>query len=233
VLIEDLDHDGDVDVLIASGKEAGLFLNDGKGSFSVQLGPLTDFVKQRCPYLHVVMRADLDCDGDLELAVSNRRSGRAMVFENFGSGKFAPVLDVRGWDADPLVLRDINDDGLIDVVVGGATGRETIGVFLNATKKTGNYARLYPRMDSPNIYAVGTRVEAFPGGALDQQAARPLLTEDARPDGSPIVLGLGVAKAFDLRVTFPGRPVVELKNVAAASKLFVTPKGTTQSQPGP
>lgn len=230
-LIEDIDHDGDIDVLISSGEEAGLFLNDGAGKFARRDGPLTEFVRQRCPYLHVVMRVDFDHDGDLDIAVSNRRYGREKVFENRGKGDFAPVLSVRGWDADPLVLRDINNDNLVDVIVGGAEEKENIGIYLNATPQTGNFCRLFLRMNKPNVYAVGTRVEYFRSGALGEKDARPLLAEEAHLDGSPIHLGLGEATSFDLRVTFPGNKVLQLKNVNAEPEMFVTPDGLSNVEP--
>lgn len=231
MLIEDVDHDGDVDVLIASGEEAGLLLNDGRGQFTSRPGPLSDFVKQRCPYLHVAVRVDFDHDGDLDLAISNRRYGREIVFENRGGGDFTSVLNVRGWDADPLVLRDINDDGLIDVVVGGAGEKENIGVFLNTTPKTGNCCRLYLRMERPNVYAAGARVELFAAGTLGSKDARTMQAKDAPLDGSPIHLGLGNADSFDLRVTFPGHERRQWRDIPAKPELFVTPEGRLETRP--
>lgn len=231
LLLEDFDHDGDVDVLTVSGEEAGLFLNDGKGNFTRRPGPLTDFAKQRCPYLHVVKRADFDYDGDMDLALSNRRYGREVVFENGGDGNFTPVLSVRGWDADPLVLRDINGDGLVDVIVGGADEKENIGVYLNTTRQPGNFCQLYTRLEGPNVYGVGTRVEVFRGGTLGGPDAFPVLTMEAPLDGAPIPVGLGKAEAFDLRVTLPDKSTWEETNVSARSKLFVTAGGIAISEP--
>ena len=231
LLVADIDHDGDIDILTASGEAAGLYLNDGQGKFTYRPGPLTDFVKQRCPYLHVVKRVDFDYDGDLDLAVSNRRYGREIVFENGGEGNFTPVLSVRGWDADPLVLRDVNRDGLVDVIVGGAGEKENIGVYLNTTPKPGNYCLLYPRLKSPNVYAVGTLVEVFHAGTLGELDVFPVLTMEAPLDGSPIPVGLGKASSFDLRVTLPDGATWEENNVIARPKLFVTESGIATSAP--
>jgi hypothetical protein len=228
LLVQDVDRDGDADLLIASGDEAGLYLNDGKGSFTPRPGPLSDFLKRRCPYLHVVFSVDLDNDGDQDLAVSNRRYGQQKVFENRGDGRFVVAFESRGWDADPLVLRDINDDGLVDLVIGGAGGKENIGVFLNRTPGSpgsGRFCKLLLRMEPPNVYAVGTRVEVFRAGGLDRDGSPPLLFEKASPDGAPVHIGLGDDAAFDLRVTFPGRPAVEHRRVTARAKLTVTPAG--------
>lgn len=141
VLAVDLDLDGDLDLLTASADSAGAFFNDEAGNFSRIPGPLTDFLKRRCPYLHVVFREDLDRDGDVDLAVSNRRNGQQRVFENKGGGDFVVALESRGWDADPIVLRDIDNDGAIDVIIGGSGEKENIGIFLNRTASPGASAR--------------------------------------------------------------------------------------------
>lgn len=220
---QDVDTDGDVDLLIASGERGGLYLNDGRGGFSLKPGPLTDFVRRRCPYLHVAFQADLDNDGDLDLAISNRRYGQQRVFENLGGGAYKVVLESRGWDADPLVLRDLNDDGRVDVIIGGSPGKEDIGIFINETPSTGNYCKLSLRMKGPNPNAVGAKVEVFPAGTLRGKGALPILTESAPLDGAPIHLGLGKASEFDLRVTFPGKSPREFHKVKASPGLMITP----------
>jgi len=221
LLIADVDYDGDVDLLLASGPEAGLFLGDGRGRFQHKPGPLTDFIKQRCPYHHVAIRTDFDNDGDQDLAISNRRYGRQQIFENAGRGEFRLALRSRGWDADPLVIKDMNDDGRMDVIVGGSPKKESICVYLNETPDAGNFCKLYPRMDAPNIYAVGARVEVFPAGGLRGKDV--LLIEDAHADGTPIHVGLGTRRRIDLRVTFPNRESVELENIEAGDRLTVRP----------
>jgi hypothetical protein len=222
---QDVDQDGDVDLLIASGERAGLYLNNGRGGFTLRPGPLAEFIQRRCPYLHVAFRVDLDNDGDHDLALSNRRYGQQRVFENLGDGRFEVVLQSRGWDADPLVLRDINDDGRVDVIIGGAGDKEDIGIFINETRSAGTYCKLYPRMKSPNIYAVGTRVEIYSAGSLGKKDAQPRSTETAPLDGSSIHIGLGKERTFDMRVIFPGRPLREFRNVNAVPTLRVTPVG--------
>ena len=222
--VQDVDGDGDVDLLISSGKRAGLYLNDGKGRFSLKAGPLTDFIRQRCPYLHCVFTTDFDNDGDLDLAVSNRRYGRQFVFENLGKGRFHSVLDSRGWDADPLVVADVNNDGRMDVLIGGSSKKENIGLFLNTTPAVGNFCQLIPRTKGPNSFAVGTKVEVFTAGTLKATKTAPRRTAIAPPDGSPIHIGLGDAKTFDLRVTFPGKPPQSYKDVKASPRMLITPE---------
>ena len=221
---QDVDSDGDVDMLIASAEKAGLYLNDGRGRFTRMPGPLTDFIKQRCPYLHKVFTADFDNDGDLDLAISNRRFGKQKIFENLGGGNFEVVLTSRGWDADPLVLTDLNDDGRMDVIIGGSGTKENIAVFLNVTPSVGRFCKLSPRMKGPNPYAVGTRVEVFAPGALKVQDAHPFRVDVALPNGSPIRIGLDKAERIDLRVTFPGMRPKQYENVEVSPWLEITPE---------
>lgn len=221
----DIDDDGDQDVLIVSSKEGGVYLNDGRGKFTHQPSPLSDFIQQRCPYLHFMFTADLDNDGDLDIAISNRRYGKQKVFENIGGGQFLLAFESKGWDADPLVLRDIDNDGLIDLIIGGAGEKENIGIFLNKTAEPGNHVALNLRMDAPNGYAVGASVELFHRNEMRKTNARPFRVETANPDGSPIHIGLGKATSFELRVKFPGKPVAEILELKANESVVITPAG--------
>lgn len=223
MLVKDLDGDGHVDVLVAATAESGFFRNDGKGGFRLQAGPLTDLLRARDPYLQRADVADFDNDGLLDLVVSMPRHGPKVIFANLGDGQFEVLHKVQGWDSDPVVVCDLNDDGLLDVAIGGPGNQVTL--YLNTTSKPGHVCRLYPRLPAPNVYAVGTRVEVFRAGTLGQPGGRPILVEDAHPDATPIAIGLGTQKSFDLRVTFPGKEALELKKVEASDRLRVTPDG--------
>jgi hypothetical protein len=221
--------DGHLDVLTAATAEAGFFRNDGKGGFRLQPGPLTDLLRSRDPYLHRADTADFDNDGLLDLIVSKPRHGPKVIFANLGAGKVEVLHKAQGWDSDPVVVCDLNDDGLLDVAIGGPANQVTL--FLNTTPTPGTVCRLYPRLPAPNLYAVGTRVEVFRAGTLGKVGSRPVLIEDAHPDAIPIHIGLGREKQFDLRATFPGKPPVELQNVQAHDRLQLTPDGKRTPPP--
>ena len=223
ILLKDLDGDGHLDVLTAATAESGFFRNDGRGGFRLQPGPLTDLLRSRDPYLHRPDTADFDNDGLLDLIVSKPRHGPKVIFANLGEGKFEVLHKAQGWDSDPVVVCDLNDDGLLDVAIGGPANQVTL--YLNTTPAPGNACRLYARLPAPNPYAVGTRVEVFRPGVLGQADSRPVLIEHAHPDATPIHIALGREKRFDIRVTFPGKTPLELKNVEAIERLQVTPDG--------
>jgi hypothetical protein len=223
ILVEDLDGDGFLDVLVAATADAGFFRNDGKGRFRLEAGPLTEFLRARDPYLHRAVTVDFDNDGRRDLVVSKPRYGAEVIFANLGDGRFSEVQKARGWDSDPVVVCDLNDDDLLDVAIGGPGNNVTL--FLNATPKPGNYCNLYPRMPAPNPFAVGTRVEVFRAGDLNNPEARPMLRAKAHPDSTSIHIGLGEAQTFDLRIAFPGKEPIELKNVAAKQRLTINADG--------
>jgi len=232
ILIHDLTGDGYLDILVATGPRAGLYLNDGKGHFAVKDGALKKFLEQGGPYLHRAWLADFDNDGDPDLVVSNPRLGAEQVYENEGGGNFRKVLDAGGWDSDPVCIADMNDDGLPDLAIGGPGHQAStdITIYLNETPHPGNFCNLYPVSAAPNPYAVGALVEVHAAGAMGKQGVIPLLVEKAHPDATPVHVGLGAATTFDLRVTFPGKEpkVVELKAVEAKKKLRITPNGNAE-----
>ena len=224
-LIADLNSDGHVDVLATDHKTAGgLYLNDGNGRFTLKDGPLTGFVRRVGPYAERAWPVDFDCDRDLDLVVSNPRYSAERVFENAGESNFNLVIQHRGWDSAPIAICDIDGDDRLDVVSGGP--KTDITIFLNQSQ-VGNYCNLYPRMDKPNWTAAGALVEVFKPADLGKPGSRPFLKQKAHADATPIHIGLGTAKTFDLRVSFPGKDkkVIELTNVEAKPRLKITLDG--------
>jgi hypothetical protein len=219
ILIEDLTGDGRPEILIAGEKDSGLYLNDGAGRFTRMPGKLTDFLVRRGPYLLRAYRADFDNDRQLDLVVSNPRLGLAAVFQNEGKGSFKMILSLTGcWDSNPIAIVDLDNDGRLDLVIGGSQGmdsRKDITIYRNTTKSVGNYLKILPRMPAPNPYAVGAVVEVFGTNEMDKANAAPYFVEKAHADTTPIHVGLGARTSCDVRVTFPGGKVVVARNVQA------------------
>ena len=84
VALGDVDGDGDLDAIVANGRhwaqENEVFLNNGAGTFTVA-HPLS--LRRSTSYAAPL--ADLDGDGDLDVAVANDRAPNR-VYQNDGMG---------------------------------------------------------------------------------------------------------------------------------------------------
>lgn len=232
-LIRDVTGDGLPDIFVVRKEGAGFYMATVKGKFvKPENKDLTAMLKMGGSYIQRFKPVDLDNDGDFDLVISLPREGIEEVYENKGKGSFKRILKFSGWDSDPIAICDLNNDGLLDIAVGGSGTRAKrsskksadITLFINRSQK-GNYCNIYPRMDKPNPYAVGTKLTVYPAGRLGTEGALPIVSEFAHKDASPVHVGLGDASAFDLRVVFPNGKSYDLKNVSASNRMKVTPDG--------
>ena len=125
----DVDGDGDRD-LIASGSIDGggttlaVLLNDGGGALVVGQR-LRDFGF----YATHIATADLDGDGDTDLAVSTERGGTVSVYLGAGDGTFSrsSLLSLR--EPRGIAIGDFDLDGAFDLAVADAE-RDHVVLFL-------------------------------------------------------------------------------------------------------
>ncbi len=123
VAFGDLDHDGDVDLLLADA-DAGLILlrNNGDGTFTnrgeesglTAAGPITG-----------LLLVDLDGDRDVDVLASG--PGGLGLWLNNRDGSFVAAgeawnLTAAGGDLRGLVVMDLEKNGLFDVVLSGRAG---------------------------------------------------------------------------------------------------------------
>ena len=115
VRIADVNGDKKLDVIVANGRhwpqQNYVFLNQGRARFTIQRGIGLD---RRTSY--ATEPADLDGDGDIDIAVGNDMAGSPVLL-NSGRGffvnahEFGTVSSVRS-----LTLADIDSDGDIDIL---------------------------------------------------------------------------------------------------------------------
>lgn len=142
LLAVDLDQDGDMDLLTASGPSIQYYLNDGAGNFSQAEGVTSSLVD-------AFAVADIDGDADLDLVWSE---GGVRWSANDGALAFLPIagtiLGTIGAAADPWVAcGDIDVDGDIDILSGVDDKR---GVVLN--QGGGTFAPLDLTTGLPHCY---------------------------------------------------------------------------------
>jgi hypothetical protein len=141
VLLFDADNDKDLDLCVVSGSyeiRAGsqglkttLYLNDGKGKFTLDTAALPPFlVNGSC-----IKSVDYDKDGDLDLFIGGRvesgaypKSVSSFVLRNDTQGNVAKFSDVTKTVAPELLniglvcdalWTDYNNDGWVDLLVAG------------------------------------------------------------------------------------------------------------------
>jgi hypothetical protein len=225
--VYDFNNDGLTDVLVTAATQSGVYLNDGQGRFRRSVdGLASDLSTRPDPATTLDSLADFDEDGRPELLVVTFRFGRQSgLYRDAGDGRFERVagLELPAWQ---FVVCDVDGDGRLDILAGTNAGPR---VFLNRTPAAGNFINVRLKGPPENLVGLDAVAEAYQPGGLGQ-AARLIARVRNNTDGIPahlsvcgighsqggnlpVHLGLGRADMVDLRVTFPGGKVVDLKNV--------------------
>ena len=122
---EDIDNDGDTDVLLLGGAGNALYLNDGKGKFT-DVTESAGVAWKRAdgtagePRQPIV--ADFDNDGLQDILITYVDDAHR-VYRNVGNAKFEDVttrtnLGGKGLIGGPATALDFDRDGLLDVFIG-------------------------------------------------------------------------------------------------------------------
>lgn len=128
----DLDGDGDPDLAAATSGNGfhgvSLFNNSGTGTFT---GPVNAAVQGLDP--SAVVAADLDADGDADLATANSDSGDVGLLENTGGAFTSAGVLAAGTGPGHLAAADLTGAGGMDLVTAN-DGSGDVTVFLNANQ---------------------------------------------------------------------------------------------------
>jgi Flp pilus assembly protein TadD len=137
-LFVDLDHDGDLDLLLVGNGQRTAYRNNLDGTFTDATAMLglagTGDARD-------VVFGDMDGDGRVDLFVANGHGGAAL-FHNGGAQAFSDVTAASGLaiggGSSAAALGDYNNDGQLDLFVAGANGGEPT-LWLN--KGNGTFTR--------------------------------------------------------------------------------------------
>jgi hypothetical protein len=219
----DADEDGLVDVVVTNFAEdfATLYRATAPGVFedasaTTGVGPATFL-----PMKWGVTLSDLDCDGDLDLAIANGHiypqvdehpergqtyAQRPQLLENRGKGRFVDVTDAAGpafqlrRSFRGLAAGDYDDDGDVDLLLTALDAPPAL--FRNESGR-GNWLVVACRTSPGGPPAVGARVEVRVGGRV---LSRDVTSSDSYlscPDPR-LHFGLGAAAVIDrLTVRWP------------------------------
>src|SRR5213594_2995422 len=112
-LFVDLDHDGDLDLLLVGGNSLAVYRNNLDGTFT--LAPNADGIVQGGTDAAF---ADVDDDGRADVFVTSA-TGADGLFHNDGVRGFTRTADtIRG--TGPVAMGDYDNDGAVDIFVAGS-----------------------------------------------------------------------------------------------------------------
>ena len=125
VASEDIDNDGDMDVLLLGGAGNELYLNDGKGKFT-DATESSGLAWKRADGTYGEVRqpivADFDNDGKQDVMITYVDDDHRL-YRNIGNAKFEDVtaksnLGGKGLVGGPATALDFDRDGLLDLYIG-------------------------------------------------------------------------------------------------------------------
>ena len=175
----DLDGDGDVDLAIANAIESNapddvtILLNRGTGNFVA--APTSPENAGNKPVS--IVAANLDGDGDVDLAVANQQGNNITVFRNNGSANFTEAPgspETAGSFPQDIIAARLDGDAATDLaVVNQGSSSEDVTILRNNGLANFIRARHQPR--------AGRRAPAEPDGGRLRRRLRPGSRDGERP----------------------------------------------------
>lgn len=153
ISVGDLNNDGNLDLAVANfgSNNISILFGDGRANFN--LVKTINLMGASKPT--AILVADINLDGNLDLAVANSASNNVSLIFGDGNSNFAFVNNLplgQGKNPSSIVAKDINQDGTVDLIVANAT-TTNISLFLNLCS--------CPITPSPGTLAIGQKDVAY------------------------------------------------------------------------
>ncbi len=131
IVLGDFDGDEDLDLAVtsvgANNNEVAILLNNGSGAFALH----EDGVVPLGSAPNHIDTADVDADGDLDLAITELQEDRVRILVNDGTGSFSVAQTlVVGNGPRGVAFGDFDGDLMADLVVGNS-GDDDVSLFMN------------------------------------------------------------------------------------------------------
>jgi len=214
---QDIDNDGDLDVVVTGFHGSKLYRNNGEGRFN--------FIRRFEGVHYTAAFGDVDNDGDLDLYFA----GSTGVHVNDGTGGFTLSggigLEGIGTDARSAVFADMDNDGALDLLIASKQGPNT---FFRNDGSSGGWLGVSLTAPNGERGALGAEVTLSQAGSIVGYRVVQSSTGYCSQDPSRLHFGVGAGGTFDLRVRFqngaevtrtglsPGQ-VIEIGNGSSAS----------------
>ena len=156
IVAADLDGDGHLDMLAGGQDSFFVVYGDGQGDFD----DLTTVWLQRPATL--VELEDVDGDGDLDVVSAGFGDNNVAITLNVGQRNFAAPQHYLGGQVLGMDVSDVDEDGLLDVVVGGQ--------WISVLRGLGQ-----GRFDGPRLYLSTTGSVELDVGDLDRDGTDDLV----------------------------------------------------------
>lgn len=238
VAIGDYNNDLNLDIYQTAIGPGTLTTGNGSANFTAE-----DSQKLLDPNRPAIQRigwgasfADVDNDGDADLLRANTSEGMGFgagsneLFVNNGDGTFAESSNstgIAGFSAQRLAVADYDNDGDMDMIVGGTSLGNNL--YRNDSTTSNHWVKILLGGKNPNHRGVGARVTVTSyesndmSGTISSQIQEVRAgtsvgsTEDLRPH-----FGLGVDDIIsDVTVTWPSGCVQQITSAALDSTLQV------------
>ena len=191
---QDIDNDGDLDVVITGFHGSKLYRNNGEGRFNL--------VRVFEGVHYTAAFGDVDNDGDLDLYLAGD-AGIYLNDLNEGTGAFRMVsgigLEGIGTDARSAVFADMDNNGSLDLLIASKQGPNT---FFRNNSLSGDWLGVTLTGPSGERGAVGAAVSLSKGGELVGYRVVQSTTGYCSQDPARLHFGVDAAGTYDLLVRF-------------------------------